>query len=138
MSTIFSKIVAGEIPAYKVAESNDFLAFLDISPLAKGHVLVIPKKETDYIFDIEDDEYMALWVFAKIVAQGIKKVIPCVKVGVAVVGLEVTHAHIHLVPINKISDLNFAGPKLSLAEDELHQISTTIRESIVSITAQNQ
>jgi len=138
MSTIFSKIVAGEIPAYKVAESNDFLAFLDISPLAKGHVLVIPKKETDYIFDIEADEYMALWVFAKIVAQGIKKVIPCVKVGVAVVGLEVAHAHIHLVPINKISDLNFAGPKLSLAEDELHEIATTIRESIVSITAQNQ
>lgn len=138
MSTIFSKIVAGEIPAYKVAESNDFLAFLDISPLAKGHVLVIPKKETDYIFDIEDDEYMALWVFAKIVAQGIKKVIPCVKVGVAVVGLEVAHAHIHLVPINKISDLNFAGPKLSLAEDELHEIATTIRESIGSITAQNQ
>ncbi|WP_294186776.1 HIT family protein [uncultured Sphingobacterium sp.] len=138
MSTIFSKIVSGEIPAYKVAESNDFLAFLDISPLAKGHVLVIPKKETDYIFDIEDDEYMALWVFAKIVAQGIKKVIPCVKVGVAVVGLEVAHAHIHLVPINKISDLNFAGPKLSLNEDELHQIATTIRESIVSITAQNQ
>lgn len=138
MSTIFSKIVAGDIPAYKVAESNDFLAFLDISPLAKGHVLVIPKKETDYIFDIEDDEYMALWVFAKIVAQGIKKVIPCVKVGVAVVGLEVAHAHIHLVPINKISDLNFAGPKLSLAEDELHEIATTIRESIVGITAQNQ
>ncbi|MNK14127.1 HIT-like protein [compost metagenome] len=138
MSTIFSKIVSGEIPAYKVAESNDFLAFLDISPLAKGHVLVIPKKETDYIFDIEDDEYMALWVFAKIVAQGIKKVIPCVKVGVAVVGLEVAHAHIHLVPINKISDLNFAGPKLSLAEDELHEIAITIRESIVSITAQNQ
>jgi len=138
MSTIFSKIVAGEIPAYKVAESNDFLAFLDISPLAKGHVLVIPKKETDYIFDIEDDEYMALWVFAKIVAQGIKKVIPCVKVGVAVVGLEVAHAHIHLVPINKISDLNFAGPKLRLGEDELHQIAETIRESIISITAQNQ
>ncbi|MDR2270086.1 MAG: HIT family protein [Sphingobacterium sp.] len=138
MSTIFSKIVAGEIPAYKVAESNDFLAFLDISPLAKGHVLVIPKKETDYIFDIEDDEYMALWVFAKIVAQGIKKVIPCVKVGVAVVGLEVAHAHIHLVPINKISDLNFAGPKLSLGADELLQIAETIRESIISITAQNQ
>ncbi|MFU1857119.1 HIT family protein [Sphingobacterium sp. NGMCC 1.201703] len=138
MSTIFSRIVAGEIPAYKVAESNDFLAFLDISPLAKGHVLVIPKRETDYIFDIEDDEYMALWVFAKIVAQGIKKVIPCVKVGVAVVGLEVAHAHIHLVPINKISDLNFAGPKLSLEEDELHHIAETIRESIISITAQNQ
>lgn len=138
MSTIFSKIVAGEIPAYKVAESNDFLAFLDISPLAKGHVLVIPKKETDYIFDIEDDEYMALWVFAKIVAQGIKKVIPCVKVGVAVVGLEVAHAHIHLVPINKISDLNFAGLKLSLGEDELYQIAETIRESIISITTQNQ
>lgn len=138
MSTIFSKIVAGEIPAYKVAESNDFLAFLDISPLAKGHVLVIPKKETDYIFDIADDEYMALWVFAKIVAQGIKKVIPCVKVGVAVVGLEVAHAHIHLVPINKVSDLNFAGPKLNLGEDELHQVAETIRESIISITTQNQ
>lgn len=138
MSTIFSKIVSGEIPAYKVAESNDFLAFLDINPLAKGHVLVIPKKETDYIFDIEDDEYMALWVFAKIVAQGIKKVIPCVKVGVAVVGLEVSHAHIHLVPINKISDLNFAGPKLTLDDQELHQIAETIRESIISITTENQ
>ncbi|MCW8310041.1 HIT family protein [Sphingobacterium thalpophilum] len=138
MSTIFSKIVAGEIPAYKVAESNDFLAFLDISPVAKGHVLVIPKKETDYIFDIDDDEYMALWVFAKIVAQGIKKVIPCVKVGVAVVGLEVAHAHIHLVPINKISDLNFAGPKLTLSNEELSQIAETIRESIISITTQNQ
>ncbi|MGJ1410325.1 HIT family protein [Sphingobacterium thalpophilum] len=138
MSTIFSKIVAGEIPAYKVAESNDFLAFLDISPVAKGHVLVIPKKETDYIFDIDDDEYMALWVFAKIVAQGIKKVIPCVKVGVAVVGLEVAHAHIHLVPINKISDLNFAGPKLTLSNEELSEIAETIRESIISITTQNQ
>ena len=95
MSTIFAKIVAGEIPAYKVAESNDYLAFLDVNPLTEGHVLVIPKKETDYIFDINDEEYMGMWVFAKIVAQGIKQAYPCKKVGVAVVGLEVAHAHIH-------------------------------------------
>lgn len=138
MSTIFSKIVAGEIPAYKVAESNDFLAFLDINPLAEGHVLVIPKKETDYLFDIDDEEYMALWIFAKIVAQGIKKVIPCLKVGVAVVGLEVAHAHIHLVPINKISDLNFSAPKLTLDSDRLPQIAERIREAILQITNQNQ
>ncbi len=137
MSTIFSKIVSGEIPAYKVAESNDFLAFLDINPLAKGHVLVIPKKETDYIFDIDDDHYMALWVFAKIVAQGIKNVLPCLKVGIAVVGLEVAHAHIHLVPLQEISDLNFQKPKLSLSDEELTAISEQLRESILQITTNN-
>lgn len=134
MSTIFSKIVSGEIPAYKVAESNDFLAFLDVRPIAKGHVLVIPKEETDYIFDIGDDAYMGMWMFAKIVAQGIRKAIPCERVGVAVVGLEVAHAHIHLVPINQISDLNFEKPKLEFSEEDMLAISEEIRESISKVT----
>lgn len=134
MSTIFSKIISGEIPAYKVAESNDYLAFLDISPLAAGHVLVIPKKETDYIFDINDDEYMGMWVFAKIVSQGIKKVIPCRKVGVAVVGLEVAHAHIHLIPLNQVNDMNFEKEKLSLPVEEMTRIAEEIRHAVVSIT----
>lgn len=137
MSTIFSKIVSGEIAAYKVAESNDFLAFLDVSPLAEGHVLVIPKRETDYIFDINDDEYMALWVFSKIVAQGIKRVFPCKKVGVAVIGLEVAHAHIHLVPLNNVSDLNFSRPRLSFTHEEFTQIAETIKESIINVTTGN-
>ncbi len=133
MSTIFSKIISGEIPAYKVAESNDYLAFLDISPLTPGHVLVIPKTETDYIFDI-NDEYMGMWVFAKIVAQGIKKVFPCRKVGVAVVGLEVAHAHIHLIPLNEVSDMNFEKEKLSLPAEEMTKIADEIRHAVVSIT----
>ncbi|MFD2600094.1 HIT family protein [Sphingobacterium corticis] len=134
MSTIFSKIVSGELPAYKVAESNDYLAFLDVRPLTRGHVLVIPKEETDYIFDIGDDSYMSMWMFAKIVAQGIKRAIPCIRVGVAVVGLEVAHAHIHLVPINQISDLNFENPKLSFSEDEMSETAEQIREAISQIT----
>jgi len=135
MSTIFSKIVSGEIPAYKVAESNDYLAFLDISPLTRGHVLVIPKKETDYIFDIDDEEYVGLWVFAKIVAEGIKKVFPCKKIGIAVVGLEVAHAHIHLIPLNQVSDMNFERPKLSLPAEELTKIAEDIRQAISEITS---
>lgn len=134
MSTIFSKIISGEIPAYKVAESNDYLAFLDISPLTPGHVLVIPKTETDYIFDINDDEYMGIWVFAKIVAQGIKKVFPCRKVGIAVVGLEVAHAHIHLMPLNEVGDMNFEKEKLSLPAEEMTKIADEIRHAVVSIT----
>ncbi|HIY75888.1 MAG TPA: HIT family protein [Candidatus Sphingobacterium stercorigallinarum] len=134
MSTIFSKIIAGELPAFKVAESNDYLAFLDVNPLTEGHVLVIPKKETDYVFDINDDEYMGLWVFSKIVAQGIKKAFPCEKVGVAVVGLEVAHAHIHLMPLNHVHDMNFEKPKLKLSEDRLSAIADKIREAISSIT----
>ncbi len=134
MSTIFSKIVSGEIPSYKVAESNDYLAFLDINPLTRGHVLVIPKKETDYIFDIEDEEYMGMWVFAKIVAHGIKQVFPCPKVGVAVVGLEVAHAHIHLIPINQVHDMNFERPKLSLPAEEMNEIAENIRKAIAEIT----
>lgn len=134
MPTIFSKIVDGEIPAYKVAESNDYLAFLDINPLAKGHVLVIPKRETDYLFDMEDDDYMGLWVFAKIVAQGIKQVYPCERIGVAVVGLEVAHAHIHLVPINEVGDLDFNRPKLKLSHDELVEDADAIRNAISAHT----
>ena len=117
--TIFSKIVAGEIPAHVVAESNEFLAFLDISPLAEGHVLVIPKKEVDYIFDLDDETYTGLHIFAKIVATALKKAIPCKKVGVAVIGLEVPHVHIHLIPMNRVDDLNFSRPKLSFTPEEL-------------------
>jgi len=135
MSTIFSKIVSNEIPAYKVAESIDFLAFLDVNPLTRGHVLVIPKKETDYIFDINDEEYMGMWVFAKIVAQGIKEVFPCPKVGIAVVGLEVAHAHIHLIPINQVDDMNFSRPKLQLAEEEMNSIAEKVRLAISKVTS---
>ena len=134
MPTIFSKIVDGEIPAYKVAESNEYLAFLDINPLAKGHVLVIPKRETDYLFDIQDDEYIGLWVFAKIVAQGIKQVYPCERIGVAVVGLEVAHAHIHLMPINEVDDLDFSRPKLKLSNDEFAESAEAIRNAISAVT----
>lgn len=134
MSTIFSQIISGEVPAYKVAESNDYLAFLDINPLTPGHVLVIPKKETDYIFDIGDEEYMGLWVFAKIVAQGIQKVFPCPKVGVSVVGLEVAHAHIHLMPIHSVADMNFDRPKLSLSQEEMMDISKRLREAVMEVT----
>lgn len=135
MSTIFSKIVAGDIPAYKVAESNEYLAFMDINPISAGHVLVIPKKETDYIFDIEDSAYMGLWIFAKIVAQGIKKVFPCERIGVAVVGLEVAHAHIHLVPINQVSDMDFSKEKLKLSPEELAEAAEKIKAAILTITA---
>jgi len=126
MSTIFSKIVAGEIPAYKVAEDDQFLAFLDINPLTQGHTLVIPKKEIDYIFDMEDTWYCEFQLFTKSVARAIKKVISCEKIGVAVIGLEVAHAHIHLVPINSIADLDFGKPKLKLTPDELTGIAAAI------------
>ena len=128
--TIFSKIVAGEIPAHVVAESFDFLAFLDISPLTEGHVLVIPKKEVDYLFDLEDDLYAALQLFAKIVATGLKKAIPCKRIGVAVIGLEVPHVHIHLVPLNHVDDLNFSRPKLSFTNEELAATALKIREAL--------
>ena len=130
MATLFSKIVAGEIPAHKVAESNDFLAFLDISPLAEGHVLVIPKQETDYIFDLDDATYTGLQLFAKIVAKGIKEAIPCKKVGVAVIGLEVPHVHIHLIPMNKVDDLNFARPKLSFTQEQLAATAEKIKQAL--------
>ncbi|MFW6352547.1 MAG: HIT family protein, partial [Bacteroidota bacterium] len=110
MASIFTKIVQGDIPAYKIAEDDNYLAFLDINPLAKGHTLVIPKKEIDYLFDIEDDLLGNMMVFAKKVARAIDRVIPCERVGVAVLGLEVPHAHIHLIPINHIGDINFGRP----------------------------
>ena len=128
--TLFSKIVAGEIPAYKVAESIDFLAFLDINPLAEGHVLVIPKKEVDYLFDLDDETYTGLQLFAKIVAGGIRKAIPCKRVGVAVIGLEVPHAHIHLIPLNKVSDINFERPKLSFRPEQLEATAEKIRMAL--------
>jgi histidine triad (HIT) family protein len=126
MASIFTKIVNGEIPCYKVAENDHYLAFLDINPLAKGHTLVIPKKETDYIFDIEDEEYQGLFLFAKKVAKSLKKCIQCEKIGLAVIGLEVAHAHIHLVPINGIYDIDFRKPKLKLGPEEYKMIAERI------------
>ncbi len=128
--SVFSKIISGEIPAYKVAESVDFLAFLDISPLAEGHVLVIPKKEVDYLFDLEDELYTGLQLFAKIVATALKAAIPCKKVGVAVIGLEVPHAHIHLIPMNRVDDMNFARPKLSFTPEELEATAEKIKAAL--------
>ncbi len=130
MSSIFSKIVSDDIPAYKVAENENHLAFLDIFPLAKGHVLVIPKKEIDYIFDITSDDYLELWKFAQKVAKGMDKVIECERIGVAVIGIEVPHAHIHLVPLNNVSDINFERPKLKFSEDEMKVISDLIKSAI--------
>ena len=130
MSSIFSKIVSGDIPAYKVAEDEHHLAFLDIFPLAKGHVLVIPKKETDYIFDITSDEYLELWKFAQKVAKGMDKVIACERIGVAVIGLEVPHTHIHLVPLNNVSDINFERPKLKFSEAEMQSVADLIKSAI--------
>ncbi|HEY4326521.1 MAG TPA: HIT family protein [Mucilaginibacter sp.] len=125
--TIFSKIVAREIPAYIVAESIDFLAFLDINPLAEGHVLVIPKKEVDYLFDLDDETYTGLNIFAKIVATGLRKAIPCERIGVTVIGLEVPHAHIHLIPINHIGDMNFSRPKLKFTPEQFEATVDKIR-----------
>jgi histidine triad (HIT) family protein len=126
MSTLFSKIVKGEIPCHKVAENDQFLAFLDIMPLVKGHVLVIPKREEDYIFDLEDEELAAMMVFAKNVARKMKKVLPCRKIGVTVIGLEVPHAHIHLIPINGIADMDFTREKLSFSAEELSETASLI------------
>ena len=131
MASIFSKIVDGEIPCYKVAEDESYLAFLDIFPVATGHVLVIPKVETDYLFDLEDHDYVGLMRFSKRVAIAVKKAIPCKKVGVAVLGLEVAHAHIHLIPLNSESDINFLKPKLKLTADQFLEISTKIAHQFV-------
>ncbi len=129
MAGIFAKIAAGEIPSYKCAESDKFYAFLDINPLAKGHTLVIPRREVDYIFDLDDDELAEMVVFAKHVAAAIKKAFPCRKVGMAVLGLEVPHAHIHLIPMQTEKDMNFANPKLKLADDEMAAVAARIREN---------
>ncbi len=126
MATIFTKIIQGEIPAWKIAEDNNYLAFLDINPLAKGHTLVIPKKEVNYLFDMNDADIQGLIVFAKKVGRAIEKVIPCKRIGLTVIGLEVPHTHIHLIPINTIYDMDFKQPKLKLDADEFRDISQRI------------
>ena len=129
MATIFSRIIAGEIPSYKVAEDERFYAFLDINPLVKGHTLVVPKREVDYIFDLEDGELAAMQIFTKSVALAIQQVFPCKKVGQAVIGLEVPHAHIHLIPIQRESDMLFSNPKLQLSGEEFVEIAKSIHEA---------
>lgn len=126
MTSIFSKIIIGEIPCYKVAENDFFLAFLDINPLAKGHVLVIPKKEVDYIFDLDNETYIQLHLFAKKVAIALKKAIECNRIGITIIGLEVPHVHIHLIPINDVNDMNFANKKLNLSSNEMIGIANHI------------
>ena len=130
MPSIFSKIVSKEIPSFKVHEDDNFLAFLDINPLKKGHTLVIPKEETDYIFDIKSQEYEDLWSFAKVVAKGMKKVIDCERISIVVMGLEVPHAHIHLIPLNNIQDIDFSQPKLKILDEEMQEIANLIKSAI--------
>ena len=130
MSSIFSKIANNEIPSYKIAENDDFLAFLDVNPLVKGHTLIIPKKETDYIFDINDEEYANLFIFAKKVAVALKNAIECKRIGVAVIGLEVPHAHVHLIPINKMKDMDFTNTKLSPSNQEFLDVVEKIKKFI--------
>lgn len=130
MATIFSRIIAGEIPSYKVAENEQFYAFLDINPLTKGHTLVVPKREVDYIFDLTDDELAAMQVFAKQIALAIQQAFPCKKVGQAVIGLEVPHAHIHLIPMQNESDMLFSNPKLQLTPEEFTTIAKAIADRI--------
>ena len=133
MESIFSKIVSGEIPSHKIAENDNYYAFLDINPLAKGHTLVIPKIETDYIFDIEDEQLGGLIVFAKKVGKAVESVINCKRIGVTVIGLEVPHAHIHLIPLNTLYDMDFKQPKLKLTNDELAETAEKIREAFDTI-----
>ncbi len=126
MASIFTKIVKGEIPAWKVAETDDYLAFLDIRPLKKGHTLVIPKREEDYLFDLKDEELAGLMLFAKRVARAIEKVVPCKRIGLTVVGLEVPHAHVHLIPIDRISDMNFANPPVEMNQEAFEELARQI------------
>ncbi|MBD2767831.1 HIT domain-containing protein [Hymenobacter sp. BT664] len=130
MPSIFSRIVSGELPAYKVAEDGRHLAFLDITPLVEGHTLVIPKKEVDYIFDLPADELAALHVFAQRVAKGVQAAVPCQRIGVAVIGLEVPHAHIHLIPMKKVADMNFANPKIKVPEERMQELATAIAAKV--------
>ena len=131
--SIFSKIATGEIPSYKCAESDKFYAFLDINPVAKGHTLVSPRREVDYIFDMEDDEIGEFQIFAKKVATALKRAVPCIKVGQAVLGLEVPHAHIHLIPMQSERDMRFSSPKLSLPEDEMKQLADKIYQEFTRL-----
>lgn len=129
MATIFSRIIAGEIPSYKVAENDQFFAFLDINPMAKGHTLVVPKQEVDYLFDLDDKTLGDMQIFAKKVAKAIEKAVPCKRIGQMVIGLEVPHAHIHLIPINKESDMVLSNPKLKLATEEFQEIAKKINDA---------
>jgi len=130
MASVFSRIASGEIPSFKVAENDKFFAFLDISPLTLGHTLVIPKKEVDYIFDMDESLHMEFWQFAMQVAKALKQVVPCIKVGVAVIGLEVPHAHIHLVPLNSMDDINFSRPKLQFPSEEMSKVASAIADKL--------
>lgn len=127
MASIFSKIIAGEIPSYKIAENENFYSFLDISPMAKGHALIVPKKEVDYIFDLDDNTLAEMNIFAKQVAKAIEKAIPCKRIGILVIGLEVPHAHIHLIPINNESDMSLSNPRLKLEQSDFIEIAESIR-----------
>lgn len=129
MATIFSRIAAGEIPSYKVAEDERHFAFLDINPVNEGHILVIPRKETDYIFDLSDEDYEALMLFAKRVAKALKKALPCAKVGMSVIGLDVPHVHVHLVPMNSGADMDFCGKKLTLPAERMAEIAESIAKN---------
>lgn len=129
MASIFSKIVAGDIPSYKIAEDENYYAFLDINPMAKGHTLVIPKKEVDYLFDLEDDLLKGITIFSKKVAKAIEAAIPCKRVGLMVIGMEVPHAHIHLIPINKESDMSLTNERVKLEQSEFEDIAKCIREN---------
>jgi len=131
MATIFTKIIKGEIPCYKIAEDDRYFAFLDINPLKAGHTLIVPKKETDYLFDLDDDQLAGLILFSKKVAEAIKTAIPCNRIGVAVLGLEVPHAHIHLVPMNSMDDINFKNPKLKFSPEEFKEIAAKISSNLI-------
>ncbi len=131
MSSIFTKIVNGEIPCYKIAETEKYLAFLDVFPLKKGHIIVIPKQEVDYLFDLENELYLGLFAFAKQVSIALKKAVPCDRIALSVVGLEVPHAHIHLIPINTINDVNFSNSKLTLTREEFLEIAKRISNEFV-------
>ena len=129
MDTIFTKIINREIPAYIIAEDDNFIAFLDVFPIAKGHTLVIPKKQVDYIFDLDEETYLGLWKFANMVSEKVKSAIECKRIGVAVIGLEVPHAHIHLVPINNVGDIDFSRPKLKLSDTEFLEVQKKINKN---------
>lgn len=131
MATIFTKIINGEIPCYKIAGDENYFAFLDINPLREGHTLVVPKKETDYIFELDDDQLSGLILFSKKVASAIKSVIPCNRIGVAILGLEVPHAHVHLVPMDTMEDINFKNPKLKFSAEEFKEIAAKISRKVI-------
>jgi histidine triad (HIT) family protein len=131
MATIFTKIIKGEIPCYKIAEDNDYFAFLDINPLKAGHTLIVPKRETDYIFDLDDDYLAGMVIFSKRIAAAIKQAFPCNRIGIAVLGLEVPHAHIHLVPMDTMGDINFKNPKLKFSPEEFKEIAAKISSKVI-------